>query len=282
MSRSTATNPSEAALSKETQLYLPIRSTYHGRSSAQPATLTRQQQNEIEHSNFEHIKLTLWNLPEFHLMTYDNRAQVRCISLSLQLEGDSGHLWENSPYNKRSPRTTDNCIVTTAIHDLFWMLRSWEPQGQLNLEIEIHSASRKSLDSSETALAPVDRVILGNDAHIYFNEAYEKYWWQTLPEAPAVTSLLLKVRHNRTWKPATLDNLVSRLPNLEEFRYEDMPQDPAADAIPIHHNPSFSAKRWSRALVYYKRTREQYFSTPSTIHYEATEFDPLRRPTAHD
>ncbi|KAI8946404.1 hypothetical protein F4801DRAFT_593395 [Xylaria longipes] len=282
MSRSTATNPSEAALSRETQLSLPIRSTHHGRSSAQPATLTRQRQNDIEHSNFEHIKLTLWNLPEFNLMTHNNRAQVRCISLSLQLEGDSGHLWEASPCNKRSPRTTDNCIVTTAMHDLFWMLSSWEPQGQLNLEIEIYSPSRKSLDSSETALAPADQVILGNDAGVYFNEAYEKYWWQqTLPEAPAVTSLL-KVRHNRAWKSATLYNLVSRLPNLEEFRYENMPQDPAADAIPIHHNPSFSTKRWSRALVYYSRIQEQYFFTPSRIYYEATEFDPLRRPTADD
>ncbi|KAI1147646.1 hypothetical protein F4825DRAFT_134822 [Nemania diffusa] len=186
-------------------------------------------------------------------MTQDNRAQVRCISLLLQLEGDSGHLWEASPDNERSPRITDNCIVTTAMHDLFWMLGSWEPQGQLNLEIEIYPPSRKSLDSTETALAPCDRVILGNDAGVYFNEAYERYWWQTLPEAPAVTSLHLKVRHNRAWKPATLDNLVSRLPKLEEFRYDNMPQDPAADAIPIHHNPSFSAKPWSRALVYYRR-----------------------------
>ncbi|KAI0444325.1 hypothetical protein F4803DRAFT_573308 [Xylaria telfairii] len=277
MSRSTATNPSEAALSRGTQ-------RNHGGSSAQPATLTRQRQDNIDHSNFEHIKLTLWNLPEFHIMTHEHRAQVRCISLSLQLEGNSGYLFEASRYNKRSPRTTDNCTITTAMHDLFWMLRSWEPQGQLNLEIEIYSPRLESLDPSETALAPADQVqvILGNDDCIYFNEAYEKYWWQTLPEAPAVTSLLLKVRHNRAWKPTTLDNLVSRLPNLEEFRYENMPQDPAADAIPIHHNPSFSAKRWSRALVYHRRIQEQYFFTPSRIHYEATEFDPLRRPTADD
>ena len=78
------------------------------------------------------------------------------------------------------------------MHDLFWMLSSWEPQGQLNLEIEIHSPSRKSLDSSETALAPADQVILGDDASVYFNE----HWWQTLPETLAVTSLL-KVRHDR-------------------------------------------------------------------------------------
>ncbi|KAI0855254.1 hypothetical protein F4860DRAFT_520058 [Xylaria cubensis] len=132
------------------------------------------------------------------------------------------------------------------MHDLFWMLCSWEPQGQLNLEIEIYSPSRKSLDYSETALAPADQ-------------------WQTLPKAPAITSIL-KVRHNRAWEPATLDNFVSRLPNLEEFRYENMPQDPAADPIPIHHSPSFSAKRWSRALVYYSRIQEQYFSTPSRIY----------------
>ncbi|GAP83313.1 hypothetical protein SAMD00023353_0403430 [Rosellinia necatrix] len=113
--------------------------------------------------------------------------------------------------------------VTTAMHDLFWMLSSWEPQGQPNLESEIYSLSRKSLDSSETALAPGGQVILGNDASVYFNEAYEKYWWQTSPEAPSVTNLLLKVRHDRAWKPTTLDNFVSRLPNLKEFRHENMP-----------------------------------------------------------
>ncbi|KAI0898715.1 hypothetical protein F4806DRAFT_455416, partial [Annulohypoxylon nitens] len=168
------------------------------------------------------------------------------------------------------------------MHDLFWILSSWEPQGQLNLEIEIYSPNQKSVDPSETGLGPATTsdVILGNDADVFFNEAYEKYWWQTLSEAPAITSLLLKVPHNRAWKPVTLDNLVSRLPNLEEFRYENMTQDPVADAIPIHHNPSFSAKRWSRALAYYSRIFEQYFSTPSVIHYKATEFDPLRRPTA--
>ncbi|KAI8633309.1 hypothetical protein F5Y19DRAFT_490493 [Xylariaceae sp. FL1651] len=262
-------NERVSAVSEVTQLSLQIHSTHHGRSSSQPATLTCQRQNHIEHSNFEHINLTLWNLPEFSLMTRDNRAQVKCISLSLQLEGDSGHLWETSSDNKRSPRTTDNCTLMG-------------PQGQLNLEIEIYSPSRKSVDPSGTALAPADQVILGDDAHIYFNEAYEKFWWQTLPEAPAVTSLLLKVQHNQAWKPTTLDNLISRLPNLEEFRYENLPQDPAADAILVHHNLSFSAKRWSRALAYYKRIQEQYCSMPSRIWYEATEFDPLRRPTADD
>ncbi|KAI1364846.1 hypothetical protein F5Y08DRAFT_339197 [Xylaria arbuscula] len=162
------------------------------------------------------------------------------------------------------------------------MLSSCEPQERLNLEIEIYSASLKSLGLSDTALTPTNQVILSDEDHVFFNEDYEKHWWQTLPEALTVTSLVLKVRHDRTWKPATLDNLVSRVPNLEEFRYEHMPQDPAANAIPIHHNPSFSAKRWSRALVYYTRIRKQYYFTPHKIHSLATEFDPLRRPTADD
>ncbi|KAI1110684.1 hypothetical protein F5Y14DRAFT_427987 [Nemania sp. NC0429] len=180
-------------------------------------------------------------------MTQDNRDQVRCISLSLQLEGDYGRRWEVPPH-WRSPRTTEDCILFTAMHDLFWMLSSWEPQGQLNLEIEIYSPGRESLDPSETALAPAHEELLGDEAGLHYNEAYEKDWWQTLPEAPAVTSLLLNVRHDRAWKPATLDNLASRLPNLGEIRYESMPQDPAADAIPIHPYPSFSPKPWSRSF----------------------------------
>ncbi|KAI0545598.1 hypothetical protein F4679DRAFT_588341 [Xylaria curta] len=280
MSQSIAIDLAVAA--KYRELSLPIRSTHHSCSSAQLATLTRQRQNDIEHSNFEHVKLTLWNLPELELMTHDNRAQVRYISLSLQLEGDSGQLWEDPSDNKRSPRRTDDCIITTAMCDLLWILSSWELQGQLNLEIEIYSPSRKSPDSSEIALDPADQVILSHSRGIFFDETYEKRWWQTLPEVPAVTSLLLKVRHDRAWKPATLDNLVSRLPNLEEFRYENMPQDPATDVIRIHHNPSFSARRWSEALVYYTRVSERYFLTPATLECLSNAFDPFRRPTADD
>lgn len=71
MSPSNATNAPDAALPIETQLSLPVRLAQYGRSSAQPATSTHQQQNNMRHSNNEHIKLTLWNLPEFHLMTHD-------------------------------------------------------------------------------------------------------------------------------------------------------------------------------------------------------------------
>ncbi|KAI0885497.1 uncharacterized protein GGS22DRAFT_199794 [Annulohypoxylon maeteangense] len=279
MSRSTAINLSEEALSRETQLSLPIRSIQHSHSSAQTATLIHQRQNNLEHSNFEHIKLTLWNLPELSLVTHGNRAQVRCISLSLQLEGDSGRLWEVPPHNKRSPRTADNSVITTAMHDLFWILSSWGSQRQLNLEIEIYSPSRKPFDSFEQALTPADRVILGNSSSAFLNAACEERWWQTLPEAPAVTSLLLKVRHDRAWRPRTLDNLVSRLPSLEEFRYETIPQDPAADSILIHHNPSFSAKRWSRALAYYRRISEQYFTVPFNACDDMSEFEALLNPT---
>ncbi|KAJ3563677.1 hypothetical protein NPX13_g8115 [Xylaria arbuscula] len=225
----------------------------------------------IEHSNFEHIKLTLWNLPELNLITNDNRAQVRCISLSLQLEGAS-------PFDKEYARTADDCIITKGIHDLFWMLSSWVPQGQLNLEIYIHSPNQESLNP------PTDQVILGfGRRQVFFDEAYERHWWQTLPEAPAVTSLVLKVQFDRAWKPTTLDNLISRLPNLEDFRYDNVPEDDhfAADGILIHHDPSFSGKRWSRALAYYNRIREQYLFIPTHLKF-AREFDPLRRPTADD
>ncbi|KAI1326341.1 hypothetical protein F5Y16DRAFT_410886 [Xylariaceae sp. FL0255] len=245
MSRTTAKRACWAALTGDTQNSILKDLIDDGHPSAQLATVSRQWQKTIECHNFEHIQLTLWRMPEFGLMTERNRALIKCISLSLELEGDGGNLWEASLENPRVSRTTDNCTVIKALHDLFWMLSTWKPQGQLQLEISIYFPSRNADNSSP---APTTRG----------SRQADKHWWQTLPEAPAVTSLLIRVQRGRPWRPETLDNLVSRLPNLEEFSYKN-----------------------ARALAYYKRIQEQYYSEPSRLHYLATEFDPSRRPDAN-
>jgi hypothetical protein len=40
-----------------------------------------------------------------------------------------------------SGNTTNECIITTAMHDLFLTLSAWEPQGDLKSDISIHSPS---------------------------------------------------------------------------------------------------------------------------------------------
>ncbi|KAI1316549.1 hypothetical protein F5Y16DRAFT_393121 [Xylariaceae sp. FL0255] len=261
MSRSTANDACGEVLSGES-----------GRLSAPKES--NQQQNVIaERSDLEHINLTFWNMPKFGLMTHNNRAQVKCISLSLELEGDAGHLWQ-TPLNRRSPRTTDNTIFTTAMHDLFGMLSSWQPQGPLNLEIKISSPN-----------GTTNELTLGSTRLVFFDDDLEKHWWHTLPEAPAITNLLIRAQDGRPWNPTTLDHLVSRLPNLEDFRYEKVPRVSTASqthGTAMHHNPEFSGKRWANALRYHSSVQHQYFWQPMRAHYRATEFDPSRRPSADD
>ncbi|KXH35153.1 hypothetical protein CSIM01_04678 [Colletotrichum simmondsii] len=48
----------------------------------------------------------------------------------------------------------------------------------------------------------------------------ELKWWDKLPLAPVVTSLLLRQQSRRRWKPESLAHMFSRLPRLQEVHYE--------------------------------------------------------------
>lgn len=243
-----------------------------GCSLAPLATVSKQWQAVIERHNSERINLTLWSIPNLGLIPRRNRALVKYIWLSLELDeydcsvcGDSGvnpnpDHWDN--------KTTNNCIIITAIHDLLFILSTWGPQGELKLDISIHSPSDQqhwfkyltfgpdSLSHRQTTLdqrcdprhqttfdqrddpkhgwntgklsfAPtklaLDNVfseIWGGPHQLFFNENQESKWWQTLPEVPAITSVLLRLQTRRRWKPSTLAHMLSRFPNIEEFHYE--------------------------------------------------------------
>ncbi|KAI1174249.1 hypothetical protein F4777DRAFT_394675 [Nemania sp. FL0916] len=238
-------------------------------------------QKKIEPSNFEHIQLTLWRMPEFSLMTERNRALVKCISLALELEGDGGLPWEPE-LRPGGRRFSDNCIVIKGMHDLLRILSTWKPQGQLQLEIKVcGGASPAMMQDHEDA-----NTLFAKHGLMFFNDACEKSWWETLPEVPAVTGLVIRVRGGRPWKPTTLDNLVSRLPNLEKFHYVNMPEDPITAPhtcdTAIHRNPEYSGKTWAKALAYYRRIQCAYFFEPVFKLYLETEYDPSRRPDADE
>ncbi|KAI1202872.1 hypothetical protein F5X97DRAFT_319025 [Nemania serpens] len=297
-----------AAFPGAVQLPISEHLTHDGSSLAQPATVSRQCQDAIERLNFERITLTLWRMPEFEPMTRRSRAFIKCIRLNLEQEWDIP-----KPRSQKAPirRTADDCASIKAMHDLFWILSTWKPEEKLRLEIAISSPSGSqqpgcNVDKLTSALADhtledVSREILGQQTCVFYNDEYEKAWWQTLPEAPAVRSLHLPTKDHPRWKQSTLQCLISRLPNLEKFYFEpneeaiSSQQIPATHAIQhkilaerlgvaassvstIHYGPSFSGKTWTQALTYYERTTEQYFFTPSKEYFEKYEFDPLRRP----
>lgn len=258
MSSTTVSNTSLTALPRWVQLRILKFLLNDGCSSAPLATVSREWQAVIERHNFERIDLTLWRIPDLGPMTRRNRALVKSLWLSLELEdydcskcgGENGNM-NHLPYER-----ADKCIIITAIHDLFLTLSAWEPQGDLKLDISIHSpsdsqhwfkyltfgpdalpdsqvtpsqredpehawiAGRPYSAPPEAALCKVFAEVLGEPGRIFFNMEAERKWWRTVPEVPAITSVLLRLQNRRRWRPFTLTQMLSRLPRLEEFHYE--------------------------------------------------------------
>ncbi|RYP56020.1 hypothetical protein DL769_009992 [Monosporascus sp. CRB-8-3] len=261
MSSTTVKSASWATLPGEIQLRILKFLLSDGCSLAQLATVSSQWQTVIERHNFERINLTLWRIPDLGPMTRRNRALVKYIWLSLELDeydcSKCGARGVNHNVDHwLGNNTTDNCIIITAMHDLFLTLSAWEPQGDLKLDISIHSpsdsqhwfkyltfgpdtlphsqvtfsqrddpehgwnAGKPSSAPTDLALGNVFAEILGESAGVFFNKEQERKWWQTLPEVPAITGMLLRLQNRRRWRPSTLTHMLSRLPRLEEFHYE--------------------------------------------------------------
>jgi hypothetical protein len=256
MSSTTVKRASWAALPAETQLQIFEVLLSDGCSLAQFATVSRQWQAIIEQHNFERINLTLWRMPDFGHMTRRNRALVKYIWLSLELdEYDCSRCELGRQWHGCNP--TDQCIIISAMRYLFLTLSEWEPQGDLKLDISVHSPSDSqhwfkyltfgpdTLPHNQATFsqfqddpehgwvagtppsAPTDLAlrnvfadIWGERGGVFFNKEQECRWWQTLPEVPAITSMLLRLQNRRRWSPSTLTYMLSRLPRLEEFHYE--------------------------------------------------------------
>ncbi|KAI1763905.1 hypothetical protein GGR53DRAFT_520690 [Hypoxylon sp. FL1150] len=234
----------------------------NGHSLAQLATVTRQWQYVIERHNFERIKLTLWRMPEFNSMTRRNRALVKSIWVSLELEKYDCPMCDGRLRDpRRCNHTAGSCTIIKAMHDLFWNLSAWDssqPEKRLALDISIYSpsdsehyfkyltfgpdtpshdqklASSNQLDDHKhgwiagkphfapprKALEYVHREFLDKTSCIFWDEENEMRWWQSLPEAPVVSSILFRLQNRRRFTPTTLKCMFSRLPNLETIHYE--------------------------------------------------------------
>lgn len=114
-----------------------------GCSLASFATVCREWQMMIEQHNFARIKVTLPRLANFRSMTRRNRALVRYIWLCVELQKYS--CAQCAPhwfmFHQRKISNTDNILIIIAIQSLFSILSTWKPNGNLLLDISVHSPS---------------------------------------------------------------------------------------------------------------------------------------------
>lgn len=110
-----------------------------GCSVSKFATVSREWQKVIEQQNFARIKLIPSCLTDFSSMVHRNRALVRYIWLCVELEHYSS--LEAYTGETRLLSWRDLNLVATTIKALFSALSTWEPNGELLLDISIHSPS---------------------------------------------------------------------------------------------------------------------------------------------
>lgn len=111
----------------------------NGGSLAGLATVSREWQTTIERHNFARIRLTPSRLAQFGSMTRRNRALVRYIWVCLELRNDICAACNILYGYEYGSRWSDEIIIVTALYQLFSALESWEPQGDLLLDISLYT-----------------------------------------------------------------------------------------------------------------------------------------------
>lgn len=228
-----------------------------GCSVAKFATVSREWQAVIERRNFARLKLTPSRLTDFSSLTHRNRHLVKYIWLCVELEHYSSLLAYTGDNEFLSQR--DATCVSTAIRNLFLALSTWEPSGELLLDMSIHSPSDSKYllkyltfepdTPSNKCLSPGGANLGDQAGHDWinwsaigkakmpilmtFNSIYprvnhfeidvplwEEKWWQQMPSVPAVTGVLLRQQTRRQWLPTTLEQMFACFPRLKEVVYE--------------------------------------------------------------
>jgi hypothetical protein len=197
------------------------------------ATVSRSWQAEVERYNFARIKLTSSRIADFGSMLHRNRALVKYIWFCLELEDYdctmsalTGRLTEDEMMEMHEIVDTDRCPVTKTFQNMFSVLSTWDPSGELTLDIDIYSHSdsknwfQNVIFNSDIPLETISRILHSVMDGEPFDSKQPELRWDQLPSAPVVTKLLLRQQNGRRWRPDTLAHMFARLPRLEEIYYE--------------------------------------------------------------
>ncbi|KAH8666776.1 hypothetical protein BX600DRAFT_539978 [Xylariales sp. PMI_506] len=184
-----------------------------GCSLAQLATVSTQWQTIIERHNFQQINLTLWRIPDFGPMTRRNRALVKHIRLSLEIDE-----YDCSKCGAQGNLKLDISVHSPSDSQHFFKYLTFGPDTYLHSDETYSDEATSQRDDSEhgwqsgklssaptdSALGKVFAEILGASDGVFFNDLEESKWWQTLPEIPAITSILLRLQNRPTME--TIDD----------------------------------------------------------------------------
>lgn len=118
-----------------------------GCSLAPFVTVSREWQSFIERHVFARIRLTPTRLSEFSSMIHRNRSLVSYIWFCLEIPSyDCARCAPQDVY-EWGFSNSDSTLVIKTLQDLFSALSTWEPNGHLLLDIDVHSTRTQSTGS---------------------------------------------------------------------------------------------------------------------------------------
>ncbi|KAM7207900.1 hypothetical protein V8F20_001694 [Naviculisporaceae sp. PSN 640] len=249
------------SLPREVRLMILNALVQDGCKLAHLATVSREWQVELERHNFARIRVTPSRLADFRSMVHRNRTLVGYIWFCLELDdydctncAPGSHLSLDELAEAVAISDTIKCPITASFQNLFSILSTWVPEGDLTLDISIYSPSdskhwfkyltflpdhpsqtiipTKAADDAQhgwvagsrhaapprEAFLKVFHEIMGEGP--FDSDDAEFEWWDRLPLVPAVTRLLLRQQNRRRWKPNALAHMIARFPRLQELCYE--------------------------------------------------------------
>lgn len=149
-----------------------------------------------------------------------------------------------------SARGTAQYPVATTLQDLFSTLSTWEPNGDLVLDISAssprdpyrcfkHVNFMPDIPSGKLSRRGIEQSMIdqsnknakhgwgssrqdsaSSDTKPLNTEELERQWWAQLPLVPAVTSVRVCQQDHPKWKPVSLAHMFARFPRLQEVHYE--------------------------------------------------------------
>lgn len=108
---------------------------------AGPAAVSREWQTVIKYHNFARIHLAPPRLADFGSMIHRNRAVVRYVWLRLELDKYDCAWCAPEEMGMWGLSNKNNTLIVEVLQHVFSTLSSWEPNGDLLLDINVHSPS---------------------------------------------------------------------------------------------------------------------------------------------
>ncbi|KAL6890465.1 hypothetical protein GGI43DRAFT_415957 [Trichoderma evansii] len=214
-------------------------------------------------------------------MVYRNRALVKYIWFCLELDdydcswcAPTGRLTDELVEEAFAVGDTDHCPITTAFQNMFSILSTWDPNGDLTLDISIYSHSdAKHWFKYLTFLPdiPSDVRLDHGTEQMISNKVYndpQHGWIDVLPYSAPHSRAILKV----FW--AIMDEGPFESEELERQWWDQLPSVPAVTGLLLRQQ---NCRRWKPDSLGHMFAR---FPRLQEIRYEPwREWDSIKRET---